>query len=164
MGTTEGGGCHNKKRGDMTWGNGVVDNAMRRGGQRTQVKAIRRWRWWVGVTRQGKTQQSNWGYDGGGWNSVHSNGWWGGKGEGQDEWVAKDARQSGGRGCNGRVGQTMWGYWVAEDTRKGGGQMTQGNWVVHDIKRGEGRTPRTQCSGRWHDKRGVWQCKACSLQ
>jgi hypothetical protein len=38
------------------------------------------------------------------------------------------------------------------------------DWVVDDTKRGEGQTPRTQCSGRRHNKRGVRQCKAHSLQ
>jgi hypothetical protein len=47
---------------------------------------------------------------------------------------------------------------------KRGGRMTQGDWVVDDMKRGEGQTPRTQSNGGRHDKRGVGQCEAHSLQ
>jgi hypothetical protein len=49
-----------EKRGtkDTMQGNQAADNTTRRGGQRAQYKAIGRWQWWVGVTWQGKTQQS----------------------------------------------------------------------------------------------------------
>jgi hypothetical protein len=45
-----------EKRGtkDTMQGNWVADNTTRRGGQRTRYKAIVRWRWWVGMARQGE--------------------------------------------------------------------------------------------------------------
>jgi hypothetical protein len=72
--------------------------------------------------------------------------------------------------------QTMRGNRTMEDAMGGGGRqckairrlrtqqkgrrMMQGNQVVDDTKRGEGQTPRTQCSGGQHDKWGDRQRKA----
>ncbi len=82
----------------------------------------------------------------------------------QWEGGAYDARQLDGGGRNERGGGDDVRQPGGGGRNERGGWMMQGNQVVDDMKRGEGRTPRTQCSGGRHNKRGVGQCEARSLR